>query len=188
MPKDYSDYTLLLESLKNNDLEAFEYLYTTSRNRLYALANSIIDDEEISKDLVQELFIDFLENRQFEKVHTALKTYLYNTVRNKALKVVRERAVRLRQNNRLILEIHSQVPTEKTEELEYNMDKEEIRNEIETAIGNLPPMAEKVFRMHYLQHITHAEIAEKLGITKSTVSSHMDRALKGLRSSLKKNS
>jgi RNA polymerase sigma-70 factor (family 1) len=188
MFKDYSNYDFLLKSLKNNDLEAIKYLYNHQRDRLFILANSILEDHEASKDLVQEVFLEFLQTRQFDKIESALKTYLFRLVRNRAINLARDRSIRLRQQKRFITEKQFQIEATETELIEYNLDKEEIRKEIENAIGNLPPMAEKVFRLHYLQQLSHIEIANKLSISRFTVSNHMDRALKGLRAMLKSSS
>jgi RNA polymerase sigma-70 factor (ECF subfamily) len=79
----------------------------------------------------------------------------------------------------------SYVPQES--ETHYPLENEELGQIISRAIDRLPKMAGKVFRMQYIDKLTHVEIAEKLGISKYTVSSHMDRALKELRSNLKKN-
>jgi RNA polymerase sigma factor (sigma-70 family) len=178
MDKDYRDDSFLLERLKNHDVKAYEFLYISARKRLLVLAVSIVNDQETAKDLVHEMFEEFWENRAYENIKISLKSYLYNSMRYKALRHVRGQHSYFR-------------VVEDLEALEENdtlfpLENSELKKEIDAAIEKLPTMAGKVFTMHYVQQMTHAEISAQLGIAKSTVSSHIDRALKELRISLKK--
>lgn len=178
MSDKYSDNMVLLESLRRNDLKAFEYLYLHSRNRLFVLALSILHDEDITRDLIQDLFIDLWYFRTFESITTSLNAYLFQSVRNRAYNY------RDKMRTQDKLKLNYSPPASETH---YPLENEELGQIINKAIDRLPTMAGKVFRMLYIDKLTYAEIAQKLGISKYTVSSHMDRALKELRSNLKKN-
>lgn len=168
----------MLKGLVRRDLKAFEYLYRQSRNRLYVLALSIVQDEEAARDLVQDLFIELWYFRLFEAITVSLNAYLFQSLRNRAYNY-RDK-VRTREKLK-----QSYIP--QASETHYPLENEELGTILDRAIDRLPQMAGKVFRMHYIDKFTHVEIAEKLGISKYTVSSHIDRALKGLRADLKKN-
>jgi RNA polymerase sigma-70 factor (ECF subfamily) len=178
MTDNYSDNELLIQRLQNNDLKAFEDLYRSARNRLFVLALSILDDEYTARDLVQDFFIDLWYFRIFESITTSLNAYLYQSVRNRAYNLKEK----LRTQNKL-----KQSYIVQQQDMRYPLENEELGQLINRAIDRLPIMAGKVFRMQYLEKLTHVEIAEKLGISKHTVSNHMDRALKELRATLKKN-
>lgn len=177
MSDHYTNNTLLLKSLANRDLKAFEYLYHDTRNRLYVLAFSILQDEEAARDLVQDLFIDLWYFRIFETITISLHAYLFQSVRNRAFNY-KEKA---RTQDKLKQGYIPPAP-----ETFYPLENEELGKIIEEAIGRLPRMAGQVFRLQYIDKLTHVEIAQKLGISKFTVSNHMDRALKKLRAELKK--
>jgi RNA polymerase sigma-70 factor (family 1) len=177
MSDNYSDNEVLLQSLRRNDLKAFEHLYHHSRNRLFVLALSILHDEYTARDLVQDFFIDLWYFRIAETISTSLNAYLFQSIRNRAYNL-REKLItqdKLKQGYVV-----------QQEYVRYPLENEELGQLINRAIDQLPPMAGKVFRMQYIEKLTHVEIAEKLGISKHTVSNHMDRALKGLRATLKK--
>lgn len=178
MSDKYSDNMVLLESLSRNDLKAFEYLYLQSRNRLYVLALSILHEEDIARDLIQDLFIDLWYFRTFERITTSLNAYLFQSVRNRAYNY----RDKMRTQDKL-----KQGYIPQASETRYPLENEELGQIINKAIDRLPTMAGKVFRMQYIDKLTYVEIAEKLGISKYTVSSHINRALKELRSNLKKN-
>jgi RNA polymerase sigma-70 factor (ECF subfamily) len=178
MSDNYSDNTLLLKSLASRDLKAFEHLYRHSRNRLYVLALSIVQDEEAARDLVQDLFIELWYFRGFETITVSVNAYLFQSVRNRAYNYKDKARTREKLKQ-------SYIPP--APETHYPLENEELGSIIDRAIDRLPQMAGKVFRMHYIDKLSHVEIGEKLGISKYTVSSHIDRALKGLRAELKKN-
>lgn len=178
MLDNYSDSVILLKALSRRDLKAFEFVYRHSRNRLYVLALSILRDEDAARDLIQDLFIDLWYFRIFETITISLNAYLFQSVRNRAYNY----KDKIRTQDKLK---QNYIPQET--ETYYPLENEELGKIIHEAIDRLPKMAGRVFRMQYIDKLTHVEIAEKLGISKYTVSSHMDRALKKLRGELKKN-
>jgi RNA polymerase sigma-70 factor (ECF subfamily) len=173
-------YTKLLERLKASDLEAFGELYVQVRERLFVYALSFLKDEDISQDLVQEMFVDLWENRQFEHIHSDLIGYLVRTVRNRSLTYIRQQ-----QNQARLRNEHFGTGESLTEP--DTIEAWALGEEIEAAIARLPPMAAKVFRLHYIEKLSYAEIADQLQISVNTVGNHIARALKGLRGNLKKN-
>lgn len=60
------------------------------------------------------------------------------------------------------------------------IDREEVMKLAE-AIGQVPEGARRVLRMHKLEGLSHGEVAERLGITKSAVEKHMAVAMTHLR-------
>ena len=71
-------------------------------------------------------------------------------------------------------------------ETPYYFENEELKSQIDTAMNKLSPMPYKTFRMHYIEELSHEQIAEILRISKQTVGNHIHKALKDLRSQLKK--
>lgn len=176
MSKDYSDTATLLQSLTENDLQAFTYLYNQSRKRLFIIAYFILQDKEAAKDVVQDFFADFHENRGFENI-VSLYGYMARSVRNRALNLKKREEVFATIKQNLL---------QKPEALMPAYENEELKQELDRSIAGLPPMAARVFLMHYIEQMNYNEISNELGISKSTVSSHMTRALKELRTMLKR--
>ncbi|MBS1601430.1 MAG: RNA polymerase sigma-70 factor [Bacteroidetes bacterium] len=173
---DKTDYTVILQRLKAGDQEAFEALYLHARERLYVYAFAILKDEAAAQDIVQELFADFWEDRLFQEIHTSLSAYLVRTVRNRSLDYIKREQGRVRIRRELLL----------NEGLAADVAGAwALGEEIEAAIGKLPPMAAKVFRLHYIEKLSHTEIAAQLHISSHTVSNHITKALKVLRENLK---
>lgn len=177
MDKDYAEYNYLLPGLRSRDLAAFDELYKLSRNRLLVLAFYILDNEEAAKDVVQELFIDLWEKALYNGVGGSLKMYLVAAVRN--------RAIKYQKKQHTLGSIRNDLHPHSEKNFLEKIENEELKNKLELAIQRLPPMASKVFRLHYEERLSHKEISGMLQISTSTVSSHIDRALKELREVLK---
>jgi RNA polymerase sigma-70 factor (family 1) len=177
MAKDYTDNLVLLEGLKKKDIRAFEFLYRNSRNRLYVLAFSFLGDAETAKDLLQDFFFDFWHNHLAAKIDTSLNAYLFNAVRNRSLNYLNKEqtAERLKQTMLVAREIPTNFPLENLE----------LKRQIDEAIDKLPMMAGRVFRMQYQENLSQLEIAQRLNISRHTVSNHIDRALRELRQKLR---
>ena len=177
MQKDDAAYNHLLVRLKLRDLNAFNELYKTARNRLLVLAFYIINDEEAAKDLVQEFFIDLWEKALYNNIEGSLKNYLITAIRN--------RAIKYQKRQQMIDALTNNLQRSSEKNFIDHIENEELKNKLEFAIRHLPPMASKIFRLHYQERLSHKQISQLLQISPSTVSSHIDRALKELREVLK---
>ncbi|QEH43248.1 RNA polymerase sigma-70 factor [Chitinophaga sp. XS-30] len=174
------NYQTILERLKASDLDAFDILYTHTRERLFVYALSFLKDEAAAQDVVQDLFSDFWEGKLFLDVHSGLVSYLVRAVRNRCLVILKKE-----QNRQKVKKLFDYTESGKVA-LDGQLENRELRREIEAAINKLPPMPARVFRLHYIEKLSYAEIAGMLNITPATISNHMTRALKSLRESLKK--
>lgn len=179
MYPDYGNDVILLERLKAHDLEAFNYLYNNNRKWLYVLALSIIKDECEAQDLVQDLFIDFWQQTLYKQVTTSIKGYLSNSIKNRAYNFIRNEGVRKKRENNIPLPNEFILPT-------YHLENAELKKELTAAMDDLSPAAARVFNLAYLEHRSYHEIAADLAISRNTVMNHMVKALKTLRTRLKK--
>lgn len=179
MKKDFENSATLLDRLKELDLDAFNYLYTTSREKLYAYAYFIIKDETVAQDLVQDLFVDFWERQLFRNIDTSLISYLMRSVRNRSYDYLNK------QNTQKKLKDQFDYLKSDDHTINNKLENAELGKKIKDALSHLSPMQGKVFYYHYIQQLSYAQVADLLNISKSTISTHMDKALKTLRFKLK---
>jgi RNA polymerase sigma factor (sigma-70 family) len=179
MPTEIIDYHSLLHSLQTGkDSNALNALFNASRKRLFAMAFAVLKHEESAKDVVQDFYIDFWENELYNRISGSLQSYMARSIWNRAINY------KLRQRTFSQLKIDLELEQEDVEV--YRIENQELNLEITSAINKLSPMVKKVFVMHYIESLSYSEITEQLGISKSTISTHMDKALKKLRVELKK--
>lgn len=165
-----------LEQLSLGEDDAYKTLYEQYYFRFYALAYKYMEDKEEAKDIVQDVFYEFWQNRtQFGNVIT-LKSYLYKSVQNKCLDLLRHHKVRDKYLGTL------------KEENEFFLNQvleEELYQELKKAINNLPEDTRKVYELTLLGH-SNAEIADLLDLTLDAVKSYKKRGKKMLQEKLSK--
>ena len=85
---------ILLEYLKRREEKAYELLYRHFYTPLVLFAGKYVGNEDVAKDVVQEIFISILDLEMEFDSRVALKVYLYTAVKNKALNYLRHLKVR----------------------------------------------------------------------------------------------
>jgi len=161
-------------------LSEFNRLFKKTYNPLCLFANKYLEDLETSKDIVQDVFIKIWEDKVTFINETAIKSYLYTSVRNRSIDYLRNKSFR------------KTFPfnTKKMEELETEtfflreVVVVETSDIIENAINTLPKKCAKIIRLS-AKGLTNANIAEKLGLTINTVKTQKKIAYKRLKPILK---
>lgn len=154
----------------------FDKLYTS----LCVFANSYIGDLEVSKDVVQDVFIKIWEDKiEFQNENT-IKSYLYTSVKNKSLDYLKSKRVKTTDH----------LSTGEMEKLETEpfflreVVIVETSSIIENAINTLPKKCAQIIRLS-IKDFTNAEIAEELDISINTVKTQKKIAYKRLKPLLK---
>ncbi|TKG93480.1 RNA polymerase sigma-70 factor [Puteibacter caeruleilacunae] len=175
---------LIIRNLESGDVNTFEFIFREMHAELYAYAGKFIDEQERIDDVVQDAFVYLWEHKNEIEITTSLRSYLFTVVRNNCLQLIRKDKVSGKYKDWALLELRERELNFYGFENQSIIEKE-LRDKIETAIGQLPPQCQEVFRLSRLQGLKNREIAEKLDISVKTVEKHMSKALKSLRSDLK---
>jgi len=128
--------------------------------------------------VVHDIFARLLDDPKELKEETA-EHYLLTSVRNRCLNVIRSRQIQERVEHLYLLDLDTNItPTERLEE------------ELETLYKGIdqlePPVCRDIIMQHFRDGITFKEIANRLGVSETTVYKHLRRALNQLRTQLKK--
>jgi len=153
--------------------EMFDIYYTS----LCVFAFKYLNSFDEAEDVVQDVFINFWENKRFSNFTGSLKAYLFTATKNNALKQIKK-------DNRYQFEdIEIQANffiEEKFESQDLDSRKEKLYSEID----QLPAQSKKVFEGIVFERLKYADIAEEMDISVNTVKTHYSRALKHLRGSM----
>ena len=160
------------------DQSKLEKLFRQHYRQMYRLATMLLHDDAESKDVVHDIFAHLLRNSQDLREDTA-ESYLLTSVRNRCLNVIRSRQIQERVEHLYLLDLDTTItPTERLEEelkaLYKGIDQLE------------PPVCRDIIMQHFRDGITFKEIANRLGVSETTVYKHLRRALNQLRTQLKK--
>lgn len=171
--------TDILERLRSGDEAAFEGVFRELFQPLVHYAMRFLEESEASEEVVQDAFFAVWEKRETLDIHTSLKSYLYRSVHNKCLNLIKH--ISIREDYKAWNEVERE---EQEAHFEGEMGKSELEQRIQTAIEALPPERQKVFRMSRFEGLKYQEIADQLNISVKTVENQMGKALKALRGSL----
>ncbi|MDR6786117.1 RNA polymerase sigma-70 factor (family 1) [Pedobacter africanus] len=169
--------TDLVVLLKQADHAAFTEIYKRYALLFFHKVNKMLKDEDSSKDIIQELFIRLWNNPEKLQENGNLSGYLYVSVRNLVLQLIRKGKVM----NDYLNSIAGFVEEVNMDTLN-ELDERELTRILQEEIEKLPAKMKQVFEMSRNQYLSHAEIAAQLGISDQTVKKQVNNALKILRS------
>lgn len=139
---------------------------------MYALR--IVDNVEVSEDMVQEAFLQTWERISAGEEIADIKAWLYRCVHNAGIDWRRKRKE----------ENMSEIPAEYMELTEEAIDTSERDAKIWQAIDKLPAKCREIFLMSKRDGMSCAEIAEELHLSEQTVKNQISKALGRLRAPL----
>ncbi|SFG05319.1 RNA polymerase sigma-70 factor [Prevotella sp. KH2C16] len=166
---------IILSALSQGNEEAFDMIFEQLYPKMKDFATRLCGNEYDAENIVQDIFMQLWIYREGLRNVENLDGYVFMMVRNAGLnflrKSLRRESVRL-DGTLQIAEEESAGDTLYYKELEAIIEQE---------IGKMPPQRRMVFSMSRIEGLSNAEIAEKLGISKRTVESHISLALRDLR-------
>jgi RNA polymerase sigma-70 factor (ECF subfamily) len=168
----------IIKGIRAGRESAYALLFKKFYRPLSVFATTYINDQDSAKEIVQDLFVHLYENRRVLVISTSLKSYLYQSVRNRCLNHLKRTQVERKHLDQAALEQRS------TEDLEAKIAETELEYGIFRVISELPPKCQKIFRMSRVHGFKNKEIAEELGISVRTVETQISNALKVLREKL----
>lgn len=169
-----------IDNLRSGNYETYEKLFVEWHAPLCSYAYSILHDLDDAKDTVQKTFYKLWDKREEIDIHTSIKSYLYRMVHNDCLNRLKQYKIRSdhKQN-------YSYDQSVSINDVEDTIAKNELEMQIELAIDSLPVRCREVFKLSRYEHMSYAEIADSLNISVNTVETHIVKALRILRESLK---
>ncbi|RDC62778.1 RNA polymerase sigma-70 factor [Adhaeribacter pallidiroseus] len=156
--------------------EVFEQFFKNYYPRLVYFAFQILGDKTKAEDTAQEAFIKFWDHKEeVSQNPVAIKNFLYSTVKNASLNIVRhEKVVEKYKSNFAPLEAEDATVIN-------HIIQSEVLAEIHQAMQTLPESCQRISRMGYLEGMKNHEIAATLGISINTVKTQKQRAMQLLR-------
>ncbi len=143
----------------------------------------------MSEEVVQDVMVKIWQNRSIINVTGSLRAYLFQSVHNAALNVIRNNKTRKESVNLPASEFMWKFISDTYDFNDHLIERifsDETALIIDRIIGSLPEQCRRVFEMSRFESMKNDEIAVKLGLTENTVRSHIYRALQLIASALKK--
>ncbi len=174
----YSSFTdqQLIALLKEGDQSAFEELYKSYPARILKRLIRLVKDEEIAKEMLQDIFLKVWEKREHLDPEKSFRSYLFRIAENLVTDFFRKAA-----HDRKMLEHLIQVSTELYNTTEETLNLVESNAALKEAIDALPEQRRKIFILCKIEGKSYDEVALMLGVSKGTINDHMVKAMRSVR-------
>ena len=170
---------IALDALRSGDIQAFSQLYLSLYPPLCFFAESLLHDRAKAEEVVAGVFENLWVRRKKIKEVENIKSYLYTSVHNNCLYLIRQRTRHEKHHK----DIRHLTP-EAEETVLQNIYYAEALQEVFKAVATLPEQRRKVITMIYGDGLKPEEIAEQLGLSIETVRTHKKLAMAELRKML----
>ena len=168
-------------ALPSKQISFIEKCYELYEQKMFRVALSVLQDETLAEDAVQEAFLQLIRH----KVHFAkadsddCKRYIITVIRNASINIYNKRKnenqiVSFTENLEQVCESEAVAPEENTE----------AENDYQPLMDTLPEKYYDVVYCLVVKDYSIAETARKLGITEANVRKRYERAKKMMRQNL----
>jgi RNA polymerase sigma-70 factor (family 1) len=175
----YTD-DVLLSRMREDDSEAFTLIYRRYWEDLFVTAAKALRGKEEASDVLQDVFLSLWNRRKEITIEGSLAAYLQTSVRYKAIHYI-EKNITRRDYLALLTDVAvSTLPAS----AEIQLQLKEVQQIIHAAVATMPERMREVYQLSRHEHLTHKEIAERLGISTETVKKHIQHALQLIKTAL----
>lgn len=166
------------------DDAAFEAVFRKHYEGLCAFANGIVRAPDLAEEIVQDTFAGLWLVRASIRFRTTIRAYLYTAVRNRSLNHTRHATL-----ERKLLSLSASRTVEDLQpgpspDPELTLEQSETAVRVQRAIGRLTPRCREVITLRWLHGLSHAEIADIMGVSKKAVENNISRGLRSMRESM----
>ena len=156
----------------SHTLDGFESIFKDNYTPLFRYVKSIVNDEDLAKDILSDLFLNLWQQKDKLKINE-LKPYLFRAAKNGALKAISSRYQTAQLPNDAF-----DIPENTYNPFEKFVAKQSIRI-VEELISRLPLHRKEMIELRLLG-LKNAEIAQVLDITEKKVEYNMREAIEQL--------
>lgn len=162
------------------DTEAFRYFLNQYKDMAFSIALSVVKDEFIAEEVVQEAFINAFKGLKSFNRKSKFSTWFYRIVTNEAFKELKK------QKKETIAFAEAYNYNEIDESSLLSLQEEEQTYHVNEALKQLSPNESLVLRLFYLQEESIKDISEITGWSDSKIKVTLFRARKNMYAALTK--
>lgn len=158
--------------------QAYKVLFIEFYPSLCVFAMRFVDQEEVAKDIVQDVFFNVWKGRKNTLVTSSFRNFLITAVRNQCVDYQRRQRLADKFTEK-----------EKSTNIQTSPEEMYVLKELEdvilNALSKLPENVREAFEMNRFKGMTYTAIAEKMEVSPKTIEAYMSKALKILRVELR---
>ena len=160
----------------NGHEATFEMIFKAHFKRLFAYAFTIVKDQMVAEEMVQNVFLKIWEKQAGRDINSPALAYLYKSVYHESLNYLKHLKVRAAYRAHTVHEMKNQ-----TDHASKKVMLSELEQQINKALDELPEQCRTIFQMSRFEELKYQEIADRLGLSIKTIENQMGKALRILR-------
>ncbi|MCW3467355.1 RNA polymerase sigma-70 factor [Chitinophaga nivalis] len=168
--------------LEIEDTLTFEQVFKAHFKGLHAYAYTLLKDEIMAEEMVQNVFCKLWEKSGDIKIKQSVSGYLYRAVYHESINYLRHQKVKATH------QAHTRYQMTNEQSSNGNTSGKvilkELQEKLDKALQDLPEKCRTVFQMSRFEELKYQEIADRLDISIKTVENQMGKALRLLRLNL----
>lgn len=170
---------ILWQSFVEGDNQSLEKIYRIYFDKIYHYGNKWLNDPTFTEDIIQDLFVKLIRNRQNLSQTTSIKFYLFRSFRSLALDKIKaeKKMLLLDDPGDEMFPIHITPENSLIDKQEYQLIKEKLSSVLST----LTPRQREVLFLRYSEGFSYQEVAEMMGLTTKAAYKLMARAIDAIK-------
>lgn len=166
--------------LRKGDRAALDWMFRFFYQELYDYAIRLVDDKELVKDSIQDLFLSLWIKRERLTIPDSVKAYLLISLRNLIYDQLKERRKKVKRDKIIESELFDRAF--EIQDLSFKEDiTAELKQKLVVALNQLNNKQRETLFLRYYNGLSNKEIAEVIGINHQSVKNNISRALINLR-------
>lgn len=171
-----TDEKELLLQLRDGEEVAFSKLYYSYANMVFRRIKRLVHIHSVAEELTQDVFYQIWKQRDRIDLEIPFQAVAMRIAKSIAInfykKAMREHSLR---EQLVIAGSADYNPVE--EEIDFN----EVRMLLESAISKLPPQRQRVFNLCKIEGRRYEDVALEFGVSVGTIKDHMAKAMRFLK-------
>lgn len=181
----------LIARAQQGDTAAFRQLVERHQRRAFAIALSLVRDENDARELVQDAFLRVYKGLNSFQGGSSFFTWLYRIITNLSIDLIRKPGRQLADID------ESRFESDESQEAEFPLlsrvdgsdpvdvvRRREIAGRLQAALDALPPYHRGVIVMREIEGLSYEEMAQAMGVSKGTIMSRLFHARQKLQKAL----
>jgi len=151
-----------------------EELFHSYHHSLLTYLRGLVNCSQFAEEIAQDTYLRLGTKVPANTTINHPRAYLFRTAHNLAMDQLTKHATewKYRTHQEVLVETHCPAP-----QPDHIAESRQRLEQIADALNELPAPCRQAFILHKIHHMTHAEIAEHLHVSKSMVEKHLMRAL-----------
>lgn len=166
----------LARLLRSGSETAFAEIYNRYWDKLYIVARKRLDNAFEGEEIVQEVFCNLWRRRAGFQLHKGFNNYFSVAVKFEVINRLQKRARTQALEKNLSMEL-TELDETTVEQISFN----ELKQQLELTIKQLPEKCQIVFRLKHEEGLSQKQIAAKLDVSEKTVEAHLSKARKSIK-------